>query len=98
GELTLPHDTYLHPCLCIVLLQILGELLVGFISDDGQLCNPTITNAFTFIVHRQPEPAADGLAAFCLSSNFTQGAYLEDVWVIPALTQSRVRKDETHRL
>ena len=49
------------------------------------------------LVHAQAQAASEGLAAFPFAADVAQGANLEDVGIVPALAQGRVREDEFQR-
>ncbi|CAB0717935.1 hypothetical protein FRC0024_02433 [Corynebacterium diphtheriae] len=80
--------------LLVFLLKVGGELLVGLISDDGELGNGTIRYTLAVLVHRKPQPTPNRLAALGLGSHFTQGANLKYVRIVPTFAQRGVGKDE----
>ena len=54
--------------------------------------------AVAVLVNSQAHAAADLLALARLRTRFLERAYLEDVWVVPALAQRRMAENEAHRL
>ena len=66
------------------LLQVLRELLIAFVGDNGQGVWIGTAQAAPFLVYAKPEPAADGLAPFALRADIAQGADLKHVRVVPA--------------
>ena len=80
-----------------LVLEPLSEAGVAFFGDDGQDVQAFIAPAFALAVDAQTQPPTDGLAALTVAAHLAQHAYLEDVGIVPALAESRVREDEPQR-
>ncbi len=89
GELILRHDTEANPDTGLrifqLLLQAFGEGLVALAGDDSQGVRIETLYASASLVHAKAQAASDRLPPLAFGAELTQGADLEDVWVVPAL-------------
>ncbi len=76
------------------LLELLGKRLVAFRGDDGEVVDLEAFDALALLVDAEAEATTNGLAALLLVGHLAQGAYLEDVRVVPAFAESGVREEE----
>ena len=79
------------------LLQVFGKLFVALRRDHRQRIDFETAQAFASLIHARAQPSANGLPPLTLRSNVTERANLEDVGVVPALTQRRVGENELER-
>ena len=79
-------------------LQVLGELLVALPGDHREGIDVEAAQALAVLVHAKPKAAPDRLPPCELGPDVAQGAYLEDIGVVPSLAQGRMGEDELERL
>ena len=78
-------------------LEGTGEVVVGLVGDDGEDVDALVVGALAVGLDGEAEAAADLLALFDLALGLVECADLEDVGVVPAFAQGRVREDELER-
>ncbi len=92
------HHTELNPGVILnVLLQILGELLVTFRGNHRQRIDLEAAQPLTLLIDAQTQATTNGLPTPTLSLAGREVANLEDVRVVPAFLQRRVRENELQR-
>ena len=95
GELVLLDDAEANARVGLdFLLQVERKILIALGRDDGQRIDLETALPLAVLIDAQSQAATDGLPPLPLRAHFPQGTNLEDVRIVPALTQGRVREDE----
>src|SRR5207253_982928 len=77
-----------------LLLQMLGKFLIAFGGYDRERVHVEAALSVAVLIDAEPQAAADRLPPLALRPHFAQGANLEDVGIVPAFFERRMRKDE----
>ena len=75
-------------------LKVLGKIFIAFGCYYGQGVYIVAAQPLAVLIDAEAQAPSDSLAAFAFTAHVAQGANLEDVRVIPAFAQRRVREDE----
>src|SRR5699024_4363851 len=94
GKLFTPDIANRHTGLDVLLLKTFRELLKRLISYHRQLRDRRISDPLTILVHRQSQSTTNSLPSFCLTAHFPERTNLEDIGIIPPLTESGMGENE----